>query len=41
MAFSWALYRQKQFDNLKHALSSTPVLGMLDPGRNFILRTDA
>jgi hypothetical protein len=40
-AYSWALDHQKQFDDLKRALSTAPVLGMLDPGRDFILRTDA
>jgi hypothetical protein len=38
--FHWVDVHQAQFNRLKYALSSAPVLSMLDPQREFSLRTD-
>jgi len=39
--FLWSKGHQAQFDDLKCALTSAPVLATLDPDADFILRTDA
>lgn len=39
--FFWTEHHQAQFDDLKRALSTAPVLATLDPNADFILRTDA
>jgi transposase InsO family protein len=39
--FHWTPNHQIQFEDLKQALTSAPVLATLDPDTDFILRTDA
>jgi len=39
--YMWTSRHRKQFGDLKQALISAPVLAMLDPESDFILRTDA
>ena len=39
--FEWTEAHQRQFDTIKRALSTAPVLATMDPGAEFILRTDA
>jgi hypothetical protein len=39
--FEWTAEHNMQFDDLKRALSTAPVLATLDPDADFILRTDA
>jgi hypothetical protein len=39
--FRWSELHQQQFNAIKKALSTAPVLATLDPAADFILRTDA
>jgi len=39
--YAWTEQHRYQFEDLKKALTSTPVLATLDPEADFILRTDA
>jgi len=39
--YVWTDRHQGQFDDLKKALTSAPVLATMDPDADFILRTDA
>jgi hypothetical protein len=40
-AWQWHAVHQRQFEDLKMALTSSPVLATMDPNGDFILRTDA
>jgi hypothetical protein len=39
--FKWTKQHRDQFEDLKQALTTSPVLVTLDPDTDFILRTDA
>ena len=39
--FIWSQQRQDSFDKLKHLLTSTPILRIVDPNKDFVVWTNA
>eukprot|EP00253_Pinus_taeda_P010499 PITA_10499 len=40
-AFHWTTNCQKSFEQLKHLLTTTPILSIADPGKDYVVCTDA